>query len=256
MRPKDYIIVAFAAIALALVLKTFVLEVVHVPSHSMETALLPGDYIVVNKLVHGSPPDPPSSLTASLFRIPPVRTLRTGDVVVFRLPLRLPDESEQPLFIKRCVAVPGDTIAVDRSVLTVNRHPLAVVNENAEYVVRARLAQTMILPGRGDILSLTPDTFLRWSDLMNAEGHALTLRNGAVFLDGIRTERYVVRQNYYFMLGDNADHSYDSRAWGLVPEKLVEGTAELVYWSVDHSDRPASHGFSSVRWDRIGHRVK
>jgi signal peptidase I len=256
MRLKDYIIVAGAVIALALVLKTFVLEVVRIPSSSMENALLPGDYVVVNKLVHGSSPDPVPSLAASFFRIPPVRTLRSGDVVVFRLPVTPPGDRDHPLFVKRCVAVPGDTIAVDRSILSVNRHPVAGVTQTSEFVSKALLSESLILPGRGDTLSLIPETMSRWSDLLKAEGHEMTLHDNRVLLDGVRTDSYILRQNYYFMLGDNVDHSYDSRAWGLLPENMIEGTAAVVYWSVDQSDQSGSPGIASIRWNRIGHFIQ
>lgn len=255
MRLKDYIIVAGAAVALALVLKTFVVEVVHIPSPSMETALLPGDYVLVNKLIHGTAPDPPPSLTASLFRLPPVRSLRSGDIVLFRLPLVSADDGDHPLFVKRCVALPGDTLAVERSVLSVNRHPLSNVTGASMFLIKAGLGNPMIVPARGDILRLTPENISRWSDLIGAEGHDVGIDGGTVLVDGVRRESYTVRQNYYFMLGDNADHSYDSRAWGLLPESMVEGTAELVYWSVDRPDLSGLGGGTSIRWNRIGHFV-
>ena len=62
-------------------------------------------------------------------------------------------------------------------------------------------------------------------------------------------KRVVVRRDYLFVLGDNLEHSYDSRMWGFLPEENVEGSAMLVYWSVD----PAG---GRVRWDRVATGVR
>ncbi len=58
-----------------------------------------------------------------------------------------------------------------------------------------------------------------------------------------------VPKDSYFVMGDNRDHSLDSRAWGFVPFSLVKGKAFLIYWSWDSSRfRP--------RWNRIGDLIE
>ena len=53
-----------------------------------------------------------------------------------------------------------------------------------------------------------------------------------------------VPEDEYFMMGDNRDHSNDSRFWGSVPYANLEGTPWFVYFSLDDD--------YNIRWDRMG----
>ena len=59
----------------------------------------------------------------------------------------------------------------------------------------------------------------------------------------------VVPPDSLFVMGDNRDHSYDSRWWGFVNLKAVQGKAFMIYWSWDKDD-------FGVRWKRIGDLLK
>lgn len=69
----------------------------------------------------------------------------------------------------------------------------------------------------------------------------------------------------YFVMGDNRDHSHDSRVWGFVPRALIKGRAFMVYWSFEGDPPPARSSlrtrlahllhvvwrfFPDTRWDR------
>ena len=108
-RIGDYGGIILAAIVGALVLKTFVIGAIRVPSESMETTLLPGDCVLINKLAYGAG------------WLPALRTVQRGDVIVFRFP----DDSADPVyFVKRCVALGGDMIEIREGRCLVNDKPV------------------------------------------------------------------------------------------------------------------------------------
>jgi len=91
------------ALALALVLRTFVVQAFRIPTGSMEDTLLVGDFILVDKITYGAYVD--IGLTEG--RLPGLREPRSGDIIVFQYPL---DPSKD--FIKRLIAGPGQTVRI------------------------------------------------------------------------------------------------------------------------------------------------
>ena len=89
------------AIALALVIRTLVVQAFTIPSGSMMDTMLVGDYILVNKFLYG--PEVPFTD----WRTPGLRSPRRGDIIVFRYP-----QDEKRDFIKRIIAIPGDEIQI------------------------------------------------------------------------------------------------------------------------------------------------
>lgn len=101
------------ALVLAFIIRTFVFQAFRIPSSSMEDTLLIGDYLFVNKFLYGA--EVPMTGGA---RLPAVRGPQRGDIIVFRYP-----EDPSLDYIKRCVAVEGDTLLFRDKVLYINSTP-------------------------------------------------------------------------------------------------------------------------------------
>lgn len=184
-----------AAVLAGLLLRTFVVGAITVPSPSMENTLLPGDFVLVNKLVairwiH--PVLPGGAMLHTPVRLPPLRRVAIGDVVVFSPPARAPySGTRRAYFVKRCIGTPGDILRFERGTVTVNGRPLG-------------------FPPGAVQATMPADFFPEPTTIVVPEGS-------------------------YFMVGDNSARSIDSRQWGAVPEESILGTAVFIYWSLDHS---------------------
>ena len=185
---REYYEAILVAFILALFVRTFVFENFKIPSGSMEENLLIGDHLVVNKFIFAGNAD---SILHHLF---PYRGPQRGDVVVFKFP-----EDTRRDFIKRCVAVGGDTVELRKKQLYINgelqTEPMVIHKDSRVY------DDTPAVP----ISSRTRDNF-----------GPFTVPPGTIFC-----------------LGDNRDNSLDSRFWGPVPLSYVKGRAVLIYWSYE-----------------------
>jgi signal peptidase I len=99
------------ALLLALVFRQFIAQAFRIPSESMVSTLLVGDFLFVNKFLYGA------QVPFTDRRLPTLRAPRRGDIIVFKSPTDGRD------FIKRCVGVAGDTVVVRAKQLYVNGQP-------------------------------------------------------------------------------------------------------------------------------------
>ncbi len=258
---KEYLSIILLAVVVAFLTKCFVLDAVYVPSASMEGTLLRGDYVLVNKLLYGATTPKRLPLLQSglpFFHFPGLRSVQRGDVIVFEFPDERRDEelSLPRYFVKRCAGLPGDEVSLQRGNIVVND---AVLNiPNTKNIAQGDFEQVRV-PKKGDVVELSRQNYSMWKSLIQREGHTTEIHgDGEIFIDGAAASNYTIAKDYLFVLGDNLDHSFDSRAWGFLPEENVVGNAMMVYWSVNPSrtkDEPENF-FSAVRWSRIGNFVR
>jgi len=205
------------------IIRTIVVEAYRVPTGSMERTILPGDFLLVNKFLYGiRTPDwigiPFTDLGFDLpvYRFPSFTEPDRGDIIVFKYPLD-PDVN----FIKRCVALPGDTIEIRDKQLYVNGRP-----SELDDLVQYLSARTI------------PDGFL--DPRIQPAGMGNKDNYGPV----------VVPPDRYFMMGDNRDNSEDSRFWGFLPRENIVGKAWIIYFSWEQRYSPWLL-YKKIRWSRL-----
>jgi len=106
----ESIIIAFV---LAMIIRTFLVQAFKIPTGSMRPTLLEGDLILVNKFIYGA------KIPFVDLNLPTVRQPRPGDVVVFIYP-----ENPKKDFIKRLVAIEGETVEIENGTIFINGQPL------------------------------------------------------------------------------------------------------------------------------------
>ena len=209
---------AIIAILLALIIRTFLYEPFNIPSGSMLPTLLVGDYLFVSKPAYGySRHSFPFGLAQFEGRMSAAEPER-GDVVVFKLPTNSSVD-----YIKRVVALPGETVQMIRGRLYLNgelveREPVGLVEsaENTDYSRRTLLEYIETLPG--------------------GVMHRIYEESDTEDLDNTRL--FTVPEGHYFLMGDNRDNSQDSRVQdlvGFVPFENLVGRADILFFSVEES---------------------
>lgn len=192
----------------------FFLQAFKIPSASMRNTLMEGDQLFVNKAVYG-------------FRIPftnirfgEMEEVKPGDIIVFQFPAKDRYQINCGLetqygrdFVKRVIAMPGDTVEVKEGHPWVNGKELPQQPyELYENVTRQE----------GPIID-DPNLYQRiWQNhkLDNYVGQELRDSFGPV----------TVPPDSYFVMGDNRDNSCDSRFWGPVPRENIKGKAWFIHW--------------------------
>lgn len=263
-----------------LVLNNFVIASFLVPTGSMENEVMTGDLLFVNKFIYGgtSPRNIPfTDVRLPWFRVPALRDVERGDVIVFVFPGNrdVVSPEEFTFYLKRCVGLPGDTIEVIDRVLYVNGEPFPIPR-NLKFSYHRILRGPedgifppgsgwssdnygpIVVPKQGTVLPLNSDTLVAWETFIRREGHDVQVSGNSVLIDGVPTTEYVIERDYLFGMGDHRDNSLDSRFWGFIPRENLVGTPMIVYWSWD-TNIPIYRLFAklgSIRWGRIGTLIK
>ncbi|HEY6047612.1 MAG TPA: signal peptidase I [Sphingomicrobium sp.] len=248
-------ILSVAVIAWAI--RSFLFAPFDIPSGSMLPTLYIGDYLVVAKWPYGysrySFPYAFPSFPGRIFAHLPHR----GDVVVFRHP------TEKDDLIKRVIAIPGDTVAMDHGELILNGQRLPRVDLPPYEMPISANSPCRVVSGASPSVTSSGDrsycVYPAYRETLPG-GPSYTVLDQVENGPGDTFPATTVPPAHVFMLGDNRDDSLDSRfptaigGVGMVPIDHLIGRALFTFWSTDGS---ASYWkpwtwFTSLRGSRIG----
>ncbi|MFO7582995.1 signal peptidase I [Guyparkeria sp.] len=194
----DYAKSFFPILLVVLVIRSFLFEPFRIPSGSMMPTLLVGDFILVNKFSYGL------RLPVVDTKVLPIGEPERGDVAVFRYP-----EQPEVDYIKRIIGLPGDAVRIDNHRLWINGREVSLEPQG-------RYAGDGNLKHAGLTVAV---------EELDGNPHQVLLDNGGY----LRSGEWTVPDDEYFVMGDNRNHSNDSRFWGTVPESNLVGKAVMIW---------------------------
>ncbi len=251
-----YILLILITIIFIGVLKLFVFTSFSIPSSSMEPTLIPGDYILVNKLKY--------------------KPINRNDILVFNFPYldnwnRI-RKNIKSYYTKRCIAIPGDTICIEDGIYqvknisdTLGYYPsqliLKEMNEpsliqsgivldtypwdSINYKWTIKSFGPLYIPKSGISIPIDTLNIKLYKNLIEYETDKdISIFLNIVYLDNIPIKEYSFTLNYYFMAGDYVLDSKDSRYWGLLPEDHIIGKVSKIWKSID----PATNSYRLERF--------
>ena len=330
----EWVVALGLALVAALIIRAFFFEAFRIPSESMEDTLLVGDFVLVSKIHYGPRVPvtmgvPFTNMYLENIRLPRLRfpgfsEIKQNDVIVFNVPSEPYPVDRKTHYIKRVVALSGDSLEIVNKVPRVNGvseqsrdemkqmwlayshkgkdFPVQRLKEQGIYqviqpqrlgdpikfeasqsvardvgtweevlriqpVVRNASFRSRVFPDgrrfsldnygpvyvpkKGDTIKLNDETWDLYRDiiLQYERNDALNLGDNMFRINGELVEDYIIKQDYFFVMGDNRDSSLDSRTWGFVPKDHVVGKALLVYFSWDSNNNEA-------RTDRILKKIR
>ncbi|NKB62838.1 MAG: signal peptidase I [Gammaproteobacteria bacterium] len=217
----EYARALFPVVLVVFLLRSFIVEPFRIPSGSMLSTLHIGDFILVNKFKYGI------RLPIINTKVFPIDSPARGDVMVFKYP-----KDPKLNFIKRVIGLPGDTLKYENKELYINGEKVAT-EADGEYVFEQK--------------NMGGQTARQLIETIDDSSHHILVNDNVTRSLNMEVS---VPQGHYFVMGDNRDHSNDSRYWRFVPEDHVVGQAFFIWFSW----KSLSGG--GVDWGRIGTSIQ
>lgn len=204
-KAKEWIISVLWALAIALVIRTFIIQPYRIPSGSMIPTLKIGDQLFASKCSY-SLTIPFTDKQVKWWNRP-----KRGEIFVFRNP----EDPDRGVFIRMISPIVWAT--------TISKVDL---DPHKDFIKRV-----IGTPG-DEIMIKNRDVYINGKKLNEPyKVHCIPYQptSGYSIMDNWK-EPIKVPANHYFAMGDNRDMSSDSRVWGFVPENLIRGKALFIHW--------------------------
>jgi signal peptidase I len=204
-------------VIIALFVVTFVVQPMVIPSESMERTLLVGDFLLMNR----------SALAPSgiWHRILPYAGVERGEIVTFHSPV-----NSREYLVKRVIGLPGDRLRIEGNQVFINGSALS-----EPYLTLEPSAQNPYLDRFPTGIYSDPRVDPVWWKQMQQQ---------------TRNAELIIPEGKYFMMGDNRNHSLDSRYWGFVQRSEIIARPLVIYFSLT---RPSRTDVQQAVDDRLGH---
>jgi len=197
-----------------------------IPSGSMKNSLLIGDMLFVKKFSYGIP----LPKTPGVFGLPSIQLVpdfnnnghliegdrpERGDIVVFLYP-----RNPKIHFVKRCIATGGDIVRLK------DKHLFIRPKGGDDYIIK-NYPENMRVEIENKLWVKDPYR-IKHPGIHNDPTVTKNTSGNLPIFDMMPT---IVPEDEFFMMGDNRDHSHDSRFWGSVHYKYIIGTPWFIYFS-------------------------
>lgn len=239
-----------------LLMRAFLVDQFIIPTESMEPTLMPGDRVIVNKMIMGARIYSDfhfnqEGIELKSWRTRGLRRLQHNDIVVFNFP-KHNDKMNfviNHVYAKRCIALPGDTISIVNGRYVNNNYegtlglaseqtrlaniPDSIIDSSVLYTLpydphvpwTIKDMGGLYVPRKGDRIRITPKE-------ANLYRHILEWETGKnVTCDSIAYHTF--QHDYYYLCGDNVLNSCDARYWGFVPEEYIVGVVTHITYSLN-----------------------
>jgi len=220
----DYARSFFPVLLIVFLLRGFIAEPFRIPSGSMLPTLEVGDFILVNKFSYGV------RLPILQTKLVDINQPERGDIMVFRYP-----GDNKTNYIKRVIGLPGDAVEYRNKKLFINGKLIDNVKDGfyTPYDRHGRASELLRFKQLIPAANASDKTNTEFSILHDKRSYSS--RNRVI----------KVPEGHYFMLGDNRDHSQDSRFWGFVPDKNIVGRAFFIWFHYNNQG-------GGVKLSRVG----